>query len=267
LAKKELQIEAVKAGFDYRFSTVGLRIEAKGYEPVQVYFPLATMLRDTKILPEQLQALMQPEYEWTEPLSQDIDPARVRLLESVDWRGKTVLDIGGYDGFAAEIAHKGGAKLAICLDNHQYEHYGWQDIKREGVEYVQGDVMHLEGKYDEPLFPGAWNKWDVLINYNVLYHVKNPWAFLDKCRSIVKEDGEMLLCTLFRYHTGPWMYVYEPRECNPTDETVYFGPSLLALERLLKHTGWDAERYALTHDRVLYRCKPTAGWTRKHEDT
>lgn len=261
---------SIKSGYDDRFATIGFQIDMDGWEPLRFYFPIVEFMKQLNIRPEALAAAAQPEYQWSEGI-RDIDPARVRLLESIDWQGKTVLDIGGYDGFAAEIAHKGGASRAICLDNHQYEHYGWQDIKKEGVEYIQGDVMQVgicecELAYN-PILPQVPTKLDILINYNVLYHIKNPWAFLDQCRAIIKEDGEMLLCTLFRYHTGPWMYVYEPRECNPTDDTVYFGPSIEALERLLKATGWDAEQYALSHDRVVYRCKPTAGFVRTHEDS
>jgi len=270
----------VKAGYDYRFGTIGFRVDMQGEpEPINFYFPLRELLEKMKIDPNDLSALMADEYRWTEPLGQDIDPARIRLLEETDWKGKMVLDIGGYDGFAAEIAHKGGARRAICLDNHQYEHYGWADKKKEGVEYITGDLMDLLVSKGSDITPsgiyivGDEHNWeepnqdqdvwlgvsqpDVLINYNVLYHVKNPWAFLEKCREIIKPDGEMLLCTLCRYHKGAWVYLYEPRECNNSDESVIWGPSLEALERLLRYTGWEAERYALSHDRVLYRCKPT----------
>ncbi len=259
--------------YDYRFSNIGIHVHKDGEEGPRFVLPLSTMLDHLHIAPYELAAAQLDEYRGTEGDS-DIDTARVRLLEETDWEGKMVLDIGGYDGFAAEIAHKGGASRAICLDNHQYEHYGWADKRKDGVKYIIGDVMDME-----PSYPGIWQidnssglypeipPPDVIINYNVLYHVKNPWAFLDKCRKIIKPDGEMLLCTLFRYHDGAWMYLYEKRECNNSDETVYFGPSLEALRRLLKATGWDVTQYALAYDRVLYRCKPTAGWQRTHEDT
>jgi hypothetical protein len=226
----------VKAGYDPRFGTVGFLVNGR------FCLPLKSFLEQLKIDPNDFKALFEDKYQWTEPMDQDIDPARVRLLEEQDWKGKVVLDIGGYDGFAAEIAHKGGASQAICLDNHQYEHYGWEDKKKKGVEYIQGDVFD----WKEPV--------DITILYNVAYHVKDIWGLFEKVRSITKE--KMLLCTLFRYHSGSWVYLYEPRECNPTDESVIWGPSLDALERLLRFTGWDAVRYALSHDRVLYDCEP-----------
>lgn len=233
-----------KAGYDYRFGTVGFQVDIKGErEPINFYFSLRELLERMRIDPNDLAALMMDEYKWTEPGCQDINPARIRLLEETDWKGKTVLDAAGYDGFAAEIAHKGGAARAICLDNLQYEGYGWQEKRKPGVEYITGDIY----EWTEPV--------DKTILYNVLYHVKDPWGLLAKVREFTRE--EMFLCTLFRYHKGPWVYLYNEKECNPTDVSVIWGPSLEALERMLRFTGWEAERYALSHDRVLYRCKPT----------
>jgi SAM-dependent methyltransferase len=191
-----------------------------------------------------------------------VDAARTGEIIATDLKGKTVLDIGGYSGEMAKLAMDNGAARAIVLDNHQFEHYGWEDKKHEGVEYVQGDFMEwkLTPRETEAVNDITDRKTvllrpDVIVFYNILYHLKNPWAALDHLRTLIKPDGEMLLCTLFRYHEGAWMYLYEPRECNPTDETVFWGPSLEAIERLLTATGWLWERKAAALDRCVYRCK------------
>ena len=240
-------------GWDKRFSIIGINLHPEGEESSEArfYFPLAGLLKDCGLTKEEVLALFDKRYDWTEGYN-DIDGARVRLLEETDWAGKTVIDIGGYDGFAAEIAHKGGAARAICLDNRQYDHYAendpghWLDVRKKGVEYVTGDLMD----WTEPV--------DTVIFFNVLYHLRHPWAAMDHLRTITK--GELLLCTLFRYSDQPTWHLYEPLECNPGDRTVYWGPSLIGLERMLKFTGWTFEQYALSHDRVLYRCKPIPGF-------
>lgn len=259
--------------YDYRFGVMRFIVEHSGKQIALFSAELGKMLRQVNISPHEIRALAGPEYAWTEGID-NIDKARVRLLEEIDFADRVVIDIGGYDGFAAEIAHKHGAARAICLDNHQYEHYGWKEIKKDGVEYVASDLMVYIPTSKDIMGPASFNmpqprlpRPDIIINYNVLYHAKNPWAFLDRCRELINPNGEMLLCTLFRYHNGPWAYLYEPRECNKEDDTVYWGFSLAAIERLLKYTGWDAEQYALSYDRVLYRCKPTPNWHRVHEDT
>lgn len=228
----------LKAAYDYRFGSVGLQITSQN----QVTFPLKQFIEQLGVQPHELAALMEDQYKWTEPINETIDSARVRMLEATDWKDKVVLDAAGYDGFAAEIALKGGASRAICLDNLQYQGYGWEKVRKPGVEYITGDIY----EWTEPV--------DKTILYNVLYHVKDPIGLLAKVREFTKE--EMLLCTLFRYHAGRWVYLYEPHECNPTDVSVIWGPSLDALELMLKIAGWEAERYAMCHDRVLYRCTP-----------
>ncbi len=252
----------IVANYDYRF--LGMLAQAKhnGEQSPPFMLRLAPIIAQLK--PHEIAACLD-EANGIIPsdLEGNIEAARMRVLEQTDWKNKVVLDIGGYDGFAAKIAVDGGASRAVCLDNHQYEHYGWEDKKKEGVEYIQGDFMSFFNIPDMV----AYNMVDIIINYNVLYHVKNPWAFLDRCREVIKSDGEMLLCTLFRYHNEPWVYLYEPRECNPSDDTVYWGFSLKALERILKATGWDYTLEGWAADRVVYRCKPTPGFTRTHEDT
>jgi SAM-dependent methyltransferase len=241
---------------------------------------LKELIETCAIPPDELAALLEDRYDWTEGKG-NIEPARLRQLCETDCTGKTVLDIGGYDGVAAKRLLDQGASRAICLDNRQYDHYAandpghWLDVRQEGVEYVTGDFMQFRPLGDDCIgqtLPNGDAGWglprpDIVVFWNILYHLKNPWAALDKVREIVKPDGEMLLCTLFRYHKGSWIYLYEPRECNPGDDTVYFGPSLEALERLLKATGWDFVQEGLAYDRCVYRCTPTPGFVRTHEDT
>ena len=248
----------VRAIWDPRFGFIQLNITLDDQDKAVLRLPLKNFIEQLNIKRAELDAILNPKYAWTEGVS-DIEPARRRLLEQADWKGKAVLDVGGYDGFAAKMALDGGAKRAICLDSQQYEHYGWDDKKAEGVEYVMGDMMDYtaEGKIIH-VIDNVFSlpRPDALILYNVLYHVKNPWLFLEKARELIKPDGEMFLCTLFRYQEGSWVYLYEGRECNHEDESVFWGPSIEALERLLRFTGWEAEMYALAYDRVVYHCKP-----------
>lgn len=253
----------VDVAYDHRFGLIQMHVE----DTIRIGFK--ELLTKLNIDPQDALAMLSDKYQWTEG-GDDIESARKRIIAETDVVGKVVLDIGGYDGWAAKQCLGQGAARAICLDNHQYDHYGWEDKKLGGVEYITGDLMYYHfnsnGNDGSKAFP-ALPYPDIIIFYNVLYHLKNPWAALDRLREMIKPDGQMLLCTLFRYHTGSWMYVYNPRECNPNDDTVYFGPSLEALERLLLHTGWTATKYALSYDRVLYRCTPTPDWSRTHEDS
>ncbi len=228
-------------GYDNRFGYLKIQAVNGGAPVPPFYVSMPEVLRNIGIAPYELKKILEMSKE--QPRDYDnIEPIRRQLLANYDFTGKMVLDIGGYDGSMAAITLAKGAKRAICLDNLQYHHYGWEDKKFEGVEYITGDFM----EWNEPV--------DITIFYNILYHIKNPWCALDHIKELTKET--MFLCTLFRYHDGPWMYVYEPRECNPTDISVYFGPSIMALERLLKATGWQFKQEGIALDRVVYTCKP-----------
>jgi hypothetical protein len=51
--------------------------------------------------------------------------------------------------------------------------------------------------------------------------------------------------------------VYEPRELNPTDETVFWGPSASGLEKSLKVTGWSSvQEIGRTVERIVLKCNP-----------
>ena len=233
----------VSGGYDYRFGGLTVKVASPTGDQAVFVLPIPDLIRKSIIPAHELRALIK---EAEEPLSTlpDHETARRQTILDTPLAGKTVLDVGGYDGVMAKLALDQGAARAICLDTEQYHHYGWADKRLEGVEYVTGDAF----EWAEAV--------DVVILYNILYHVKNPWLLLDHIRGITKE--QMLLCTLFRYHDGAWVYLYEPRECNPGDVSVMWGPSIPALERLLKFTGWNFEQTGKSFDRVVYRCFPTA---------
>jgi len=260
-AKREWTL--VSGGYDYRFGGLSVKVESPMGDQAVFVLPIPDLIRKSIIPAHELRALIK---EAEEPLSDlpDHETARRQTIIDTDLAGKTVLDVGGYDGIMAKLALDNGAAKAICLDNHQYDHYGWAEKRYPGVEYVQGDFMDYRrgefGGHENYLFGPpesgvALPCPDVTIFYNVLYHLKNPWRALEHLRSFTRE--QMLLQTLFRYHDGPWIYLYEPRECNPTDESVFWGPSIPALERLLTQTGWKHEKMGQSFDRVVYRCWPT----------
>lgn len=248
-------------GYDARMGAMRLDLQYGNGQTLAYVVKIAEMLR--QIPAYEMACYMEEAAQGPSP-TRTIDELRLEGMNSVDWQDKTVLDVGGYMGEFAKMALDRGAKRAIVLDTEQWRHYGWEDKRLEGVEYSKGDMMDYWAGYDyitndpDCLDPVANDlpRPDVLILYNVLYHVKGPWEFLKRAREIIRPDGTMLLCTLFRYHKGSWVYLYEPRECNPTDESVFWGFSLEALERLLTFTGWTFEQIGYNYDRVVYVCKP-----------
>jgi len=228
-------MDSVKLGFDHRFGHLHIQTEGAGQWSVAI----SDLIRQLAIRPE----------EWAGHQAIADKPAETRDLETIcrdaikglKLKGKTVLDIGGYDGRMAAYALECGAKRAICLDNEQWEHYGWTEKDRlPGVEYVVGDFL----EWTEPV--------DVVICYNVVYHVKNLYQFFEHLRSMTKKT--MLLCSLVRFDDQSRWYQYNPYECNLDDDTVYFGPSSSALIKMLELTGFKTTELGQAVERLVLKC-------------
>ncbi len=115
---------------------------------------------------------------------------RLRLLDIPnDLRGKTVLDIGAWDGFFSFECERRGAKRVLAIDTYAWDKYGMDSFLlahktlNSKVEYRRMDVHALEveeiGKFDLVLFLG------------VFYHCVNPLQALEKIAGICRDT---LIC-------------------------------------------------------------------------
>jgi hypothetical protein len=234
----------LRVGYEPRLGSIYLApIPPHHTEPAAHFrLPVSTILRDLHIPAE---ALGQQATDAARP---GVDDGRtveelMRAAVPADCTGLTVLDIGGFDGRLAALAHERGAIRSICLDNEQWTHYGWtRPEPLPGVEYVRGDFL----EWREPV--------DVTLFMNVAYHCKNPWAAFEHLRNITRK--EMFLCSLVTWTEKPVWELYEPGEVNPDDDTVYWGPSESGLTRLLKLTDWtEVEVVGKALERLVLRCR------------
>lgn len=209
--------------------------------------PLTEIIRQTGVTKEQLRAHIaeaeRPALPGSDLSTEDlcdsfITPERVK--------GKTVLDVGGYDGRAAAKALDAGATQAVVVDNLQWERYGWpKPHLRSDVECVVSDFMTLH-------FASA----DVVFLFNVIYHVTDPYGALAHLRTITKE--RLLICSLVVWDDRPVWYPRAPREVNEQDDTVYWSPSDAGLKKLLEVTGWkNITELGKTTERLVLEATPT----------
>ncbi len=135
-----------------------------------------------------------------------------------DFRGKTVLDIGAYDGFFSFEAERRGAQRVVALDHYVWERdiakciAYWKDCSERGVstnpahtkQYV--DPVNLPGKF---AFDTAHRllesrvesvvvdfmeadldklgSFDVVVYLGVLYHMENPLAAMRRVAQVTKD--------------------------------------------------------------------------------
>lgn len=163
-----------------------------------------------------------------------------------DLIGKSVLDIGTWDGFYAFEAEKRGAESVVATD-----HWMWhQSTGRAGFDYAREalhskvigcdlDVMdHLPEN-----FGGA--KFDVVLFLGVLYHLRHPLLALERVASVVKdllilETYTASASQVGREHfteTRPALVYMEADHENPFHHK-FFGPNPALVLHWLKMVGF-----------------------------
>lgn len=169
-----------------------------------------------------------------------------------DCTGKTVLDIGGWDGEYAAACLARGATDAVVFDNEEWRDYTWaRPIQRPGVRYARGDLM------DFAHHPATAA--DLVLLYNVIYHIRDPWMALERCRLLTRDT--FVICTSFVPGDEPSWKLFAPEDEDAPDGvingryTIYWRPTLPGLLKLLKVVGFhDPEVIGPVGDHVCVRC-------------
>ena len=155
-------------------------------------------------------------------------------------RGKTVLDIGAWDGFFSFEAERRGAKRVLATDFFCWGGGGWGtkagfDLARHAlnskVEDRRIDVLDLS--------PDEIGTFDLVLFLGVLYHMRHPLLSLEKVASVTSPGGMVIIEThvdLLEIER-PAMAFYPESELN-NDGTNWFGPNPAAVAGMLKTVGF-----------------------------
>ena len=139
--------------------------------------------------------------------------------------GMRVLDIGcGWGGMALYLARHSGARVTgITLSSEQFE-----VAKRRAEEAGLADRVSFELRDYREFATAHPAAFDRIVSVGMFEHVglHNQRTFFDKCKSLLTEDGVMLLHTI-GLSDGPWF-------TNPwIDKYIFPGGHLPALSELL----------------------------------
>ena len=170
--------------------------------------------------------------------------AQVPRLHLPDLTGKTVLDVGAWDGFFSFEAERRGASRVVALDTFSWQprgggtgKAGFELARRalgSAVEDIEVDVLDIAPETVGGTF-------DVVLFLGVLYHLRHPFLALEKLRSVT---GELLILETHVDLIGtrrPAMALYAETELED-DWTNWWGPNPAAVEGMLKQAGFSDVR-------------------------
>jgi tRNA (mo5U34)-methyltransferase len=172
------------------------------------------------------------------------------IFDPVDMGGRTVIDIGAWNGAYSFEAKRRGAARILATDTLAWRQH---TRGREGFDLARSVLgIDLEiGEFDIPeLTPDRVGTFDVVLLLGVFYHLKDPIAAL---RQIAALAGELLIVET---HTDalelrrPAMIMYPGGELDG-DESNWWGPNPACMVALLKQCGFAKVDAAWTN--VGYR--------------
>ena len=130
------------------------------------------------------------------PSSGDWPTTRFGLPE--DLTGRTVLDVGGWDGFFSFEAEERGASLVHSVDIPAGDGGNWGGT--DGFEFAKrllGSEVRCSALDLDSDTPKSFcaTGYDVVLCYGVLYHVKNPLRCIENLFLLTKPGGLCLIET------------------------------------------------------------------------
>jgi tRNA (mo5U34)-methyltransferase len=171
---------------------------------------------------------------------------RLPVLGADRFAGRSVLDVGAFDGFYSFVAEMRGARRVVAVDNEQY--IDWVDARfgvtlepgagfraianltSSQVEYRRMDALDVS-QLDE--------HFDVALCFGILHRVTDPVAMLRALSDRLFPGGEVLLETYGARLPAdlPALEVHEPGEVYARDDFVYWGFTPESLRRLGRVAG------------------------------
>lgn len=166
---------------------------------------------------------------------------RLRLPDSL--AGKSVLDVGAWDGFYSFEAVKRGATRVLATDSFVWQGR-WGQHGFRLARTALGLEKRVEDRYIDvmELSPEALGeRFDVVLFLGVLYHLKDPLTALERVSSVCNELLLLETETALNFLSFPAARLWPERELN-NDDTNWWSFNHIALIALIKSQGFQDVR-------------------------
>lgn len=182
-----------------------------------------------------------------------------RFMLPEDLTGKSVLDLGCWDGFWAIEAKKRGAAEVVAMDRcrEQLENSKLA-LGAYGIEY------YCSGDLDFPMGMGWKEGFDIVLFFGILYHLKNPTMGLWNARNCCKPGGLVIVESAVNQgpmapliNEIPLLWVIDHVHHN--DPSNYFMPNTSGLVQLCRLAGLEPieghDSPGEPHSRMTVKCQ------------
>ena len=152
--------------------------------------------------------------------------------------GKSVLDVGAWDGFYSFEAERRGAARVLATD-HCWGGAGWgtkdgfelaRRVLGSQVEDLEVDVLELSPER-------VGGSFDIVLFLGVLYHMRHPLLALERVASVT---GDLLILEthIERLPLRRAAAAFYPSTELNDDPTNWWGPNVRAVEAMLRDVGF-----------------------------
>jgi tRNA (mo5U34)-methyltransferase len=174
------------------------------------------------------------------------------LFSPFDLTGRSVVDIGAWNGAFSFAAKRRGAARVLATDSYIWNHPIWRG--REAFELARAELgLDVQAKtVDPPDISEKLGVFDVVLFLGVFYHLYDPIEVMVRLRRITRQ---MLLVETHQDLTSdarPGMVFY-PGDILNQDATNWWGPNPSLMLSLFLQLGFT---------RIFYRDHPTLGRSR-----
>ena len=179
-----------------------------------------------------------------------------------DLSGLTALDVGTTNaGTAFELERRGAARV-VAVDIYDADWFGVRALSEflgSGVEYVQASVYELPTRFFE--------RFDIVVLWGVLYHLRHPLLALDAIREItaghVSLESAVCDAELPADQRARAIARFYRHDELGGDGSNWFAPTAVGLEDWCSSAGFEVERLAAWPaagpTRAMLRLRPTEG--------
>ena len=173
---------------------------------------------------------------------------RLAVLDADRFAGRSVLDVGAFDGFYSFLAEARGARRVVAVDNEQYvdwvrARFGVTLPGGAGFRAIAGLVGSRVAyrRMDALDVQQLGERFDVALCFGLLHRVTDPIGLLRALAGVLAPGGEIVLETYGSHLAAdaPAIEVHEPGDVYARDEFVYWGFSAEGLRRLARIVGLD----------------------------